>query len=152
MTVAHRRTLVLLTAAAALFLLAATSLAAAAGQEPRAAPLSPEFLRYRASVELRHTLGLDRVPGFRPGLVLAPMDVSYLRGRGIAPPAVSFASSFDLRSQNRVSPVKNQDPYATCWAFATFASLESCLLPGELRDFSEDNLALNAGFDVGGDP
>ena len=31
-------------------------------------------------------------------------------------------------------------------------SLESCLLPGESRDFSEDNLVLNSGFDQGVDP
>ena len=48
--------------------------------------------------------------------------------------------------------MKAQRPYGTCWAFATFGSLESCLLPGELRDLSEDNIALNAGFDTDGRP
>ena len=149
----HRKTFGWLVLGVALFVLAvATPLAAAAGPELRAAPLSAEFLRYQADVKLRHALGLDRVPGFRPGLVPAPMDISYLKRARIAPPTVTYASSFDLRSQNKVSPVKDQAPYGACWTFATFGSLESCLLPGELRDFSEDNMVLNAGFDNGGDP
>jgi len=138
--------------AAPLALAIAAPLAAAAGPELRAAPLSAAFLRYQADFRLRHTLGLDRVPGFRPGLVPAPKDVSDLKGARIAPPMVTYAPAFDLRSANKVSPVKDQNPYGTCWAFATYGSLESCLLPGELRDLSEDNLVLNAGFDVGGDP
>jgi C1A family cysteine protease len=64
----------------------------------------------------------------------------------------AYPSSFDLRTLGRVSPVKDQRPLGTCWAFAAYGSMESCLLPGELRDFSEDNVSLNSGFDAGGDP
>ena len=148
----RKRLLWLALVAAPLALAIAAPLAAAAGPELRAAPLSAAFLSYQADFTSRHTLGLDRVPGFRPGLVPAPMDVSNLKGARIAPPMVTYAPAFDLRSANKVSPVKDQNPYGTCWAFATYGSLESCLLPGELRDLSEDNLVLNAGFDVGGDP
>ena len=151
-----RSTVIWLALLAALLVLAvAAPLAAAAGPELRAAPFSAEFLRYQADFRLRHTLGLDRVPGFRPGLVPTPMDPSAFGGARLAAARASDASdasSYDLRTYNKVSPVKDQDPYGTCWTFATFGSLESCLLPGELRDFSEDNIALNAGFDNGGDP
>ncbi len=153
MKLAHRKAPAWFVAATVLILLAvAAPVAAAAGTELRAAPLSPEFDRYQAAQEMKEALGLDRLTGVRRGLTPAPMDISYLAGRRVAPPSLTYASSFDLRSQGKVSPVKDQGVYGTCWTFATFASLESCLLPGELRDFSEDNLALTAGFDVGGDP
>ena len=37
-------------------------------------------------------------------------------------------SHFDLRDEGFVTPVKNQDPYETCWTFATTASAESNIL------------------------
>ena len=81
--------------------------------------------------------------GWAPG----PLDLPDSR---LASPAVSrgtLPSSYDLRTYNKVSPVKDQDPYGTCWTFATFGSMESGLLPGSLWDLSEDNMALTSGFD-----
>ncbi|MGL5153063.1 MAG: C1 family peptidase, partial [Clostridium sp.] len=60
-----------------------------------------------------------------------------------------FPSSYDLRTYNRVSPVKNQGAIGSCWAFATYGSLESSLLPSTLTDFSENNLINKHGFDLG---
>ena len=148
-----RKTFGWLVLAAAVFALtAATPLAAAAGPELHAAPLSAAFLRYQADVTLRHTFGLDRVPGPQSALVPAPMDPSAFGGVRLDAALASYPSSYDLRTYSKVSPIKDQDPYGACWTFATFGSLESCLLPGELRDFSEDNVALNAGFDTGSTP
>ena len=62
----------------------------------------------------------------------------------------AYPSSFDLRDKGKVSPVKDQSPYGTCWAFAALGSLESNLLPGETWDFSEDNLLWYSGFDNAG--
>jgi C1A family cysteine protease len=137
-------------AAAMLVLTAAAPLAAAAGPELRAAPPSADFLRYQADFKVRHTLGLDRVPGFRPGLVPAPMDVTYLKGTRQAAPLASFPSSYDLRALARVTSVKDQGLHGTCWAFASMASLESSLLPTETQDFSEDNMVLTSGFNYPG--
>ena len=39
-----------------------------------------------------------------------------------------FPAFYDLRQYNRVSPVKDQGDFGLCWAFATYASLESFLL------------------------
>lgn len=65
--------------------------------------------------------------------------------------AQTYAASYDLRTVGKVTSVKNQNPYGTCWAFATFGSLESYLLPNEARDFSEHNLATQSGFDIAWD-
>ncbi len=60
----------------------------------------------------------------------------------------AYPSSYDLRMQNKVTSIKNQGTSGSCWSFATIASLESCLLPVENRDFSENNLKNNSGYDM----
>jgi C1A family cysteine protease len=60
----------------------------------------------------------------------------------------SFPSSYDLRSLGKVSLVRDQNSYGTCWALASFGSLESALLTTESWDFSEDNLVNMSGFDL----
>jgi C1A family cysteine protease len=135
--------------AAVFALILAAPLGASAAPKLRAAPHSDEFQRYQAQLELRHDLGLDRVPGFRPGLVPAPMDPPAAGSARLDGARAAYPPSFDLRSVGKLSPVKDQDPWGTCWTFATLGSLESCLLPGEAHDFSEDNMALTSGFDTG---
>ncbi len=62
-------------------------------------------------------------------------------------------SRYDLREYGLLTPVKNQGSYGTCWAFATYGSLESDLLKLGFPefDFSENHLASNHGFDLGFD-
>lgn len=78
------------------------------------------------------------------------MDISRLGGV-VAPRGVAYPAAFDLRSAGRVSAVKSQLTFGTCWAFATMAALESSLLPAQSLDLSEDNLILASGFDMGDD-
>jgi C1A family cysteine protease len=124
----------------------------AAGPRLEAAPFSAEFLRYQADLKVSRSLGWDRLPGFRLGLVPTPMDPPASGDARLDAARGVYPASYDLRTADKVSPVKDQRQWGTCWTFATLASLESCLLPGELRDLSEDNLALNAGFDTGSTP
>jgi C1A family cysteine protease len=51
-------------------------------------------------------------------------------------------SSFSWRALGMVSPVQNQNPYGTCWAFATVAGLEASWLRRhrEIVDLSEQDL------------
>ena len=49
-------------------------------------------------------------------------------------------SSYDLRTLNMITPVKDQDGAAVCWCFSTYGSLESYFMPGETWSFSENNM------------
>jgi C1A family cysteine protease len=63
-----------------------------------------------------------------------------------APPwetAGPYPPAFDLRTEHRVTPVRSQDAFGTCWVMSAVGSLESVVLTSEdaARDFSENNLA-----------
>ena len=93
--------------------------------------------------------------GFAPGT----FDSSYLSSinvnlqQGVKG---GFDRRHDLRDHSVLTPVRNQNPYGTCWAHATCASLESWLLKSGIGtfDFSENNMANlhggDWGFDDGG--
>lgn len=54
----------------------------------------------------------------------------------------TLPSSYDLRVYHQVTPVKDQGGGGNCWAFATIAALESCILKanGMIYDLSEENM------------
>ena len=86
------------------------------------------------------------------GLVPPPLDLSHNRGKRILAQTnmlASFPASYDLRTQvpSKLSPVRNQGGCGSCWAFASYGSLESCILPGQSYDFSENHLKNTHGFD-----
>ncbi|MFC2594061.1 MAG: lectin like domain-containing protein, partial [Fretibacterium sp.] len=116
----------------------------------QSAPLSPEFLRWREEA----ARGRDRTsgPAERPtGYIPSPVDLSHLDGadysrfldrrsdRGDALPV-----SYDLRAEGRVTPVRDQGPFGTCWSFAAIGAAESSCLTqkfGGTPDLSEMHLA-----------
>ena len=68
--------------------------------------------------------------------------------------ADTFPAKFDLRDRGVVTPVKSQNPWGTCWSFATMAASEASILSklgltaeeyaekyGEEMDLSEKHLA-----------
>jgi C1A family cysteine protease/uncharacterized protein YjdB len=91
-------------------------------------------------------LSLVRQTGghLRSNVVLrsVPKSANLIKGQGLP-------ASYDLRAENRVTPVKDQGASGSCWAFSALGSLESCLLPTENFDFSENNLKNNSGFSIG---
>jgi len=118
--------------------------------ELHAAPLNPEFIRYMKekpydSQVQSGTQGLGLVPSpiYRPEV----KDVQMF-GSTVGDRSTSYPATYDLRTTGKVSPVKDQNPWGTCWAFATFASLESTSMPATpTPGFSEKNLVNLAGYD-----
>ena len=137
------------------------------------APENPEFVKYHNNkIYTQAAPSQDR---HKAGFVPAPVDLNYLSNVSTAEvsapayndmqnvQAVSTVSStrselsapayYDLRTLQKVTTVKNQGSAGACWAFATYTSLESYLMSGENRDFSENNMknllssAYPEGFD-----
>jgi len=117
---------------------------------PALAPLNQNFLDRFQQIH-PYSLRTITPEGHPFGLIPSPVDLSHLTRPSIFAKQLQVAlpSNYDLRSLGRVSPVKNQGSCGDCWAFATYGSLESILLPAETWNFSENNLKNTSGFDFG---
>lgn len=114
----------------------------------RLSPLNPEFSGASA-LSAESSAGASRIrtpsgellpAGRRP----SPLNLEHLRrpgAEGQARTKAAFPAKYDLRTLNRLPPIRDQGLYGSCWSFASFVALESPLLPGEVRDFSEWHLA-----------
>ena len=60
--------------------------------------------------------------------------------------ASEFPSEFDLRDLSRVTPVKVQDPWGTCWAFAATAAAETSILSKMGSTYAETGLDLSERY------
>ena len=57
-------------------------------------------------------------------------------------------TAYDLREHDRVSPVRDQGEYGTCWAFAALGALETVGMPKEENVYSVDHMSRNNGFSL----
>ena len=57
-----------------------------------------------------------------------------------------FPSKFDLRDLGRVTPVKQQNPWGTCWAFAATAAAETSILSAMGKTYAETGLDLSERY------
>lgn len=55
---------------------------------------------------------------------------------------------YDMREYGRVSPVRDQGRYGTCWAFASLGALETTLLPREADIFSTDHMSMCNSYNL----
>lgn len=101
------------------------------------APLNPDFLEYRERNSRRVVFAEAEAEA--SGLIPSPVDFSRLNSL-VFSAEPEIPSAYDLRAEGRITPAKDQGLSGACWAFASFASLESNLAPSELRDFSENNI------------
>jgi C1A family cysteine protease len=62
--------------------------------------------------------------------------------------ATIVPQSYDLRSRGRMSVIRNQGSYGTCWGFAAISALESAMLPEQTELFSVDHMTLCNSFNV----
>jgi C1A family cysteine protease len=117
-----------------------------------AAPLNPRFLEYRSNLQQGKIRMWTEAEGLPLGYVPPTVDLSYLSTipfsfedlLGSTP----LPATYDLRTLGRLTPIRNQLTCGSCWTFATMASIESALMPGEGRTFSENNLKNTAGRDA----
>ena len=114
------------------------------------APINPEFQEYIKKVKEGKAPKMVTAEGHYLGFIPAPVDMRHTKGLSIIPETkrATLPSSYDLRTWGLVTPVKNQGNCGSCWAFATYGSLESWILgkDGVTWDFSENNLKNCHGF------
>jgi C1A family cysteine protease len=122
---------------AALFIVGGPAGVSAAGQSlrPQSGPLSQAF------VEALH----DPLAGAF-GRLPNPVEVHLGAAVEARAARLSLPPAYDLRAQGRLTVIKDQGSYGTCWSFANLAAVESRLLPGRQWDFSEDNLVTRSGY------
>ncbi len=124
------------------------------------APENPEFVKYQRNI-VSNPMNFYSLNEYRTGFIPAPVDLRHLSthrhlllSSSISGANTSTPTHYDLRKLNRTTYVKDQGNAGNCWAFATYASLESYLMPRENWDFSENNLknllspAYLEGFDL----
>ena len=118
---------------------------------PSAAPMNPEFVQYLERVAAGATVEMTE-DGHGLGAIPGPIDLSHNAGQevmsGQPRQPAGAPATYDLRLVlGKLPPVRDQLQCGSCWAFATYGSLESYLLPGETWDFSEMDLICVHGFD-----
>ena len=60
----------------------------------------------------------------------------------------ALPARYDLRERMRISSIRNQGRYGTCWAFGALTAMESALLPEANYLFSVDHMSMSNSFSM----
>ena len=60
----------------------------------------------------------------------------------------ALPAKYDLRERMRISSIRNQGRYGTCWAFGALTAMESALLPEDTYSFSVDHMSMSNSFSM----
>jgi C1A family cysteine protease/uncharacterized protein YjdB len=115
--------------------------------EPTVAPLNPAFIQYQEDVKLG-TLNTSTSGGHSPSYIPPPLQRYEGTAETTIASSATYPVSYDLRDTGRITDIRSQGDYGSCWAFASLASLESYLKQDTTVDLSENNLMWNSGFDI----
>jgi len=126
-----------------------------AGGMLQSAPQNPEYVKYvkdKAAGRLQTVTEEGYPLGYIPPPLLLP-SVKELKEKGVmlAPIVRALPATFNLRTAGGVTGVRDQGQCGSCWAFASFASLESYLKykVAQTWNFSEQDLNQYHGFTYG---
>jgi C1A family cysteine protease len=124
-------------------------------------PLNPDFIKWQQQQEAQQknpsTAAVNKESSSIHPLTEHPSPINreYLKNTSIVPTKTTKVIEpsepyFDLRDNGYVSPIRNQNPYGDCWAFATMGSMESTALRNGMNpaDFSEKHLAYFTYTDI----
>jgi len=112
------------------------------------APLNPDFIQYVKEREEGKLITRTR-DGYPLTDIPPTLDMNRGVGQWVFPgkSEADLPASYDLRTLNRLTSVKDQKACGSCWTFATLGNIESRLMPGENRDFSENHIKNTHGLD-----
>ena len=70
------------------------------------------------------------------------IDIRQVRKTDVLP------AKYDLRDVGRVTTVRDQGRFGTCWAFASLGALETTLMPLERNSYSTEHMTLNNSYNL----
>ncbi|MCC8056617.1 lectin like domain-containing protein [Cloacibacillus sp.] len=115
----------------------------------KAAPLNPDFVKWRDARETAaNAKALSATQKSNYGYAPSPVNWSHLNGvvYSVAPDSMAIKSalatlpaSYDLRTS--MPPVRNQYPFGNCWTYAAMAATEFNLIGKRLASSSDIDLS-----------
>ena len=112
------------------------------------APLNPAFRQWKAQqadIKASSSCSAQKATGYVPG----PVDLSHLAKN---PPVIAAIDtlpvSYDLRKLGRVTRIRDQEMWGTCWAFAAISSVESNYLTRTLNGEVNGSLGSAESLDL----
>ncbi len=113
------------------------------------APLNPDYIQYLEELRTGKR-GQFTESGHALGYIPSPVKY-HIESLPRTLKSTTLPAVYDLRDEGGVTSVKNQGSCGSCWAFGTYASIESMWLMQDLGvfDLSENNLKHGHGFEWG---